>query len=42
MRKVKIFDDLVYEYKYILIWKSLNFIIKIVNNIYLYVKIYLW
>lgn len=40
MRKVKIFDDLVYEY--ILIWKSLNFIIKIVNNIYLYVKIYLW
>lgn len=40
MRKVKIFDDLVYEY--ILIWKSLNFIIKIVNNIYLYVEIYLW
>lgn len=40
MRKVKIFDDLVYEY--ILIWKSYNFIIKIVNNIYLYVKIYLW
>lgn len=39
MRKVKIFDDLVYEY--ILIWKSSNFIIKIVNNIYLCVKIYL-